>query len=381
MKYSTQIRPHDRETQDQFRPGPVPALEVCARMGRWSLVGRRDLDRYVAVPHERVPLLQKAAKGMDGSRGLAEVAAIAGTSEAQVLHFHQEMLRAGLVEGSRPPSPLGRLALCLWTWQLPGISPAIRRYISGLFLPLAILTSALIAAGIALAFVQPSILTISPPISSVNGWPSLGELLVVFAVAVSAHEVGHMIAAARYGIFPRNIQLIAYLGVLPFLLLRLPGLYLLPRRQRLVVWIAGIWLNLSLWAVASLVGAMLSPAFGKEIASRLAITNLTLAVINILPFLPTDGYLAMSTLVGQPNLRRRSRKEIQKLLSGEKVRSSLLVLYGLVSTAFTLVLVERNLRACYSIALAIGIWPFLGSALIALAALGAKQMGVFAHEK
>jgi Zn-dependent protease len=134
------------------------------------------------------------------------------------------------------------------------------------------------------------------------GWESAGTT-IVFVVAVFAcvllHELGHALAARRYGIATRDITLLPIGG-----LARLEDI---PRHpyQELVIALAGPIMNVAIAGAIGLgilVGGIVpgKPAMLPSIDSfvvELAVANLVLAVFNLLPAFPMDGGRVLRALL------------------------------------------------------------------------------------
>ncbi|MGA2258065.1 MAG: site-2 protease family protein, partial [Thermoguttaceae bacterium] len=115
-------------------------------------------------------------------------------------------------------------------------------------------------------------------------------ILTIFG-CVLLHEMGHALAAGRYGIATRDITLLPIGG-----LARLEGMTRSPR-QELVIALAGPAVNVTI-AGASWLGLLLygnltgsftlAPVVGSFLGQLLAV-NLSLAVFNLLPAFPMDG--------------------------------------------------------------------------------------------
>jgi len=122
---------------------------------------------------------------------------------------------------------------------------------------------------------------------------ALGGVLFMAAVfgIVVLHELGHALAARRYGIGTRDITLWPIGGIAR--LERMPD----EARQELVVAACGPAVNVALaaafWGVAAFLDLFVTPSsslwLGRQFLHRLIVVNVGLAVFNLLPAFPMDG--------------------------------------------------------------------------------------------
>lgn len=135
-----------------------------------------------------------------------------------------------------------------------------------------------------------------------GGWPAatraLAFILGIFG-SVFLHELGHAMAARRYGIRTPDITLLPIGGV--------ARLERLPERpaEELVVALAGPAVNVVIAAVlyaALLLGGRPDPMsefgiIGGTLTAQLLVTNLWLALFNLLPAFPMDGGRVLRALL------------------------------------------------------------------------------------
>lgn len=155
-------------------------------------------------------------------------------------------------------------------------------------------------------FLRASWLLLAVPVTLLYGGviadrrPELGVVAYVIAfgfvvslvISVLLHEAGHAVTARRHGLGVKGIT-IELLGGYTELDQEAPT----PRAE-LVVALAGPAVSFVLGAAAA-VGTWLSPAesLANQILFQLAVSNLVVAVFNVLPGLPLDGGRALRGLV------------------------------------------------------------------------------------
>lgn len=128
---------------------------------------------------------------------------------------------------------------------------------------------------------------------------AVGLILAVFGIVV-LHELGHALAARRFGIRTRDILLLPIGGV--------ASLERIPEKptQELLVAIAGpavnVFLAILFFALARLTGSPLEAASldlqSGSILGSLVWVNVSLALFNILPAFPMDGGRVLRALLG-----------------------------------------------------------------------------------
>lgn len=128
---------------------------------------------------------------------------------------------------------------------------------------------------------------------------SVAALAGVFA-SVLLHELGHALAARRYGIPTRRITLSLIGGVA-----QLDGMPHRPR-QELVVALAGPAVNFAIAAGLFVASPLLGTGVVSWLAGQLLVANLILGVFNLLPAFPMDGGRALRALLAERVGSRRA---------------------------------------------------------------------------
>jgi putative peptide zinc metalloprotease protein len=121
----------------------------------------------------------------------------------------------------------------------------------------------------------------------------------IYLLALCAHEFGHASACSRYGMRPGDIGFAVYL-VFPAVYCDVTRAWLLPRRQRVVVDIAGVLFETGAGALFAVAGGVFHMWF-FTLAALLVLGNL-IWILN--PFGRFDLYWTLADALGVIDLRR-----------------------------------------------------------------------------
>ena len=126
----------------------------------------------------------------------------------------------------------------------------------------------------------------------------------LFMLSMVAHELGHASASARYGVPARDIGFGLYL-IYPVFYNDVTSAWRLPRRQRVVIDLAGAFFQFLVGAVYALVGRVT----GWHVFELTAVAVFSLGALYILlPIFKFDGYWLWTDLLGVDNLSRQVRR-------------------------------------------------------------------------
>jgi Zn-dependent protease len=205
------------------------------------------------------------------------------------------------------------------------------------------LGAALIVAAIVLLTAEPSFLRLMamPTAGNLSQVRTAALAVLIGLLSIILHELSHCFVASRWGILTGTLRIQLYLGTIPIVGLKLAGLYTLPPRGRLAVWSAGVFTNLSITAAALLAIRTLAP--GSAALGLTAAINWLLAIFNLMPLLPTDGYFMLCTLVKDSNVRVRAWSWVRRPFHHDRQRPSVFVLAYIVATVWLLLNTLRHL--------------------------------------
>jgi putative peptide zinc metalloprotease protein len=132
---------------------------------------------------------------------------------------------------------------------------------------------------------------------------------------VCLHEAAHGLAMASFGRRAGRAGIKLFL-VLPYGFVDTSEAWFEPRRRRMAVAAAGPACDLALGAAFGLLCLVLAPGTMRDVLFQLAFGAYLGAFFNLNPFLDRDGYQILSDWLREPGLRRRSREQLTRRLSG-----------------------------------------------------------------
>lgn len=176
-------------------------------------------------------------------------------------------------------------------------------------------------------------------------------LAVVFSV-LTVHEFAHGLTLKHFGGKSEEMGiLLLYLA--PAFYCNVSDAWLLDKRRRIYVSAAGGYLQIVLWAVATIIWRILAP---ETFASRICLIVVAFSGIqtffNFNPLIRLDGYYILSDLLEVPNLRSKAfayiRTRVSALLTGidhataavlSRKEKRLFIAYGCTAALFSVGLI------------------------------------------
>jgi putative peptide zinc metalloprotease protein len=292
---------------------------------------------------------------LDGEHSLSDLIAEAerrsgAEGSARLARLLADLGERGLLErapGSGqqhiPPSGLARLVRPR-EWAFPWVPEAFDRlYRAGgfvLFTPAALVALAVVAVAGLAAFAYLVAERYGTPFV-VAGKLGLGGLVFLAGrfLLVALHETAHGVTMASFG---RRVGRggLKLLVVFPYAFVDTSEAYFEPRRRRMAVSAAGPASDLALGGAFALACAALDAGPVRDVLFQLAFAGYAGALLNLNPFLDRDGYHLLVDAVREPGLRRRSREELARRLTGmpaEEDASRAAWLYGVAALGWSFV--------------------------------------------
>jgi hypothetical protein len=231
--------------------------------------------------------------------------------------FVAELQEQGFLASDPPPPPRrgvhvsGARLDARWAGAGRLVTAAYSRGARHLFRPAAVAGQVLLAlAGLAAVLAaatsgQHFVLRVHPA--------QIPLVISLSLAAVAVHELAHALVVVRHGRAVDAAGVRLHLGT-PAFYVESASAVLLTRRQRLAQAAAGVWAE---WQFTSLIAIWLwlSPLpFAVPLLHRFVILNAATIATNLLPFTGLDGSWLLADAAGVPDLSRRSRGAVTRLL-------------------------------------------------------------------
>src|SRR4051812_1926799 len=322
---------------------------------------------------------------LDGTHDLVELVGLCeqhfgATGPARLARLLSDLGERGFlvgVAGAAAPAPLAVSGWRRWFKPrekvFPGVGPRIeslyRRAGWVLFTrPALIAMACLIVAGLA-SFVYLIVGRYGTPfvVASKLHWGGVVFLVGRFAV-VAVHETAHGLTMASFGrrIERAGLKLVA---IFPYAFVDTSEAWFEPRRRRIAVSAAGPVSDFSVGAVCA-IACLVAHGTVRDVFFQLALAAYVGAFFNLNPFLDRDGYQILVDVLREPGLRRRSREQFNRVLSGgprSEGDSRVLgrfaiagVVWGVVAVGFVIAMSTRYYAVLEALAPKGLVWAALG---------------------
>lgn len=208
--------------------------------------------------------------------------------------------------------------------------------------------------------------------------PLVGVLVVIAALSFTTllHEGAHGLTLTRFGGRPRRAGFMLFYLTPAFFVDVTDGWRLPNRRQRVAIALAGPAVHASVAATALIVALVLPDPAARRTLLLLALSCAVIVLINLIPFVRFDGYIALMSALDEPNLRLRTIRDgasflTRALFGGPRATKSVSawwsVPFGLASLLAPVVLVSYAVtRTAQALA---GGGPALGLLVVLLEAV------------
>jgi len=135
------------------------------------------------------------------------------------------------------------------------------------------------------------------------------SLLAALSLLTAVHESAHGITLTRFGGRPRRAGFMLFYLSPAFFVDVTDGWRLSDRRQRVAVALAGPAVHAAVSALALIAALMLPPSATRQTVLLLAVSCAAIVLINLIPFVRFDGYIALMCALDEPNLRGRAIRD------------------------------------------------------------------------
>jgi hypothetical protein len=152
--------------------------------------------------------------------------------------------------------------------------------------------------------------------------PQIPVVIGLSLAAVAVHELAHALVVIRHGRAVDAAGVRLHLGT-PAFYVESASAVMLTRRQRIVQAAAGVWAEWQFTSLAAIWLWLVPLPFAAPLLHRFVILNAATIATNLLPFTGLDGSWLLADAAGVPDLTRRSRGAITRLLTSLATRQPL----------------------------------------------------------
>jgi Zn-dependent protease len=346
----------ERETKDTA--GSPLVEEICPEavpdLGVWTLyqrgpsgnpvyiLGSPQVDRFILIPAAAITVINAVIPLFDGNHSIEAIARIIQQCYARkvdIARLYERLSVGGLILKPAPKfverGDIESMSLTLMKLDIRPCFRMIAGHAKTLAPLLAVLSIVLIVAGLFVQCFDATYARDALRLASRRGGVRADIALYYGFLFCSFffHEIAHGLAATYFGLIPRKLCLSLYLGYLPMIYLRIGGTYTLLEWQRIVVWLAGVWWNFTFASVCALLLRVVSFSPGTAHVLFVAIVaNYWLGIVNLFPFMPTDGYFILATLTKGVNIRSNAWRELARWIKREPSKFTAATVLFLVAT-------------------------------------------------
>ncbi|MCM1160873.1 MAG: M50 family metallopeptidase [Roseburia sp.] len=146
---------------------------------------------------------------------------------------------------------------------------------------------------------------------------SLIYAVIISTVSLILHELCHAIAGSKLDLPIKNVHFATFTYMTFACYVKLPGIYFLKPIKRIIIWLAGIFMNFFLIAVSIFMYDFMGEQ-GRLFLTMVIICNISIIISALIPFYISDGYFILSTISKAPNLRKNVFENIKNIFKKGK---------------------------------------------------------------
>lgn len=168
----------------------------------------------------------------------------------------------------------------------------------------------------------------SAPITNI----SISKAFFVFFSILLWHELGHVSAAYKKGIYDLQIRLGFYL-IFPVTHVDMNSIYKLTHKQRLIIDMGGLFFQM----ILGIVFFLLSLSTGNSLYTLAFEENLMIIIYNLIPYQISDGHWIYSDFFEIDNLNNKSKRFVKSIFKKEYRSRSITLpvkVYSVFNTIF-----------------------------------------------
>jgi len=336
----------DNVLLDESQAAVLSKPESVADISKWFLwrkhdvnfysIGSRDVDKYLTATEDDTEIIMYAIGLMDGTRTEEEISRMIYNKFGKHLDITllvKKMKTTGLLEGGyKDTSELGMFSKKIISYKFSVFSILKKKIINYVYnIWLIISFVAILAALLTFIFNFNECRAFFSTSFTYKDSYFLGAVLTTVAsiINIMLHELSHMAASVKCGLQPSEFNMNLYGGFKLIWMVKIKGMYTIPRKHRIMVMSAGILTNLVLISIVITVCVLFHVnSVAAELMSKIMINNIFMLYSCCMPFNISDGYFIFSQLSKYPNMRTK----MFRLMGGRKKDFNIWVLlYSFIS--------------------------------------------------
>ncbi len=309
---------------------------------QYYCIGSKEVDRYLKIDEDNLQGILSAIEMMDGNNTIDSIQKY--LLEKKKIHMdtnvlYQKLFKAGLIEGSDASTSNSEISLMgvnLINVKFKELSERKRKiysYIWNFLFVSSILIAIVAIAGIIIK--QDKFVNFLNQSLVFKDSYLLGAIItsLVSIGVIFIHETAHAITSIRLGLQPTEFRMVLYGGISPMWMVKIRGMYTVPRKKRIAIMGAGLISNLVIILLAmSLVLWTDLSLYTNQLLSKIALSSYFMIIVCISPFYLSDGYFIMTQILKLSNLRIKIIRAIKNAIKNRKEKLEPVVLiYFIIS--------------------------------------------------
>lgn len=186
--------------------------------------------------------------------------------------------------------------------------------------------------------------------SQIQNSVSFWYLFIFYNISIIFHEIGHIAACRRFTGKSGEMGVGLYI-IFPVLFSNISPIWRATKMEKVITNLAGVYMQSILATICLIISLFYNYGFLEQFYVMITIYSL----LQILPFVRTDGYWLLSDILDVPNLQKKSDKGIidfisapLKILKQSNSKQFWILSYGLINNTFIFFFIWLQFKYSYN---------------------------------